>query len=1119
MIRPHCRPVRALAILAATALPVLAMLAPSALAQPQPTDPTNGPKRVDPGWHAITNARIVTMNGPIIEGGTIVFRGDTVRFVGTGNAPAGARVWDGTGMTVYPGLIESYLEVEAPALEAGAAGTHWNDMIGAERSILDGAGIDEDTRAHLREHGFVVAHASPKDGILRGRTSVVALGEPNDSGDPLAHVITPSLFHAASIDLKRGGGYPGSKMGAIALLRQTLSDAIWYESAWAAHTSVPAKVDRPALNNTLETLVDHDAPIFFEVDDELDLLRVMKIAKEFNRPMHAIGSGSEYRRLAGIAQAGSEPHFTETRLVVPLAFPSKPDLATMSDREIVSLRRLQEWERGPANIALIEEAGAEPIITSSKLPEKQKFFDNLRTVASYENLDESSVLAMLTTRPAAMLGIDDRYGTIKPSGSASFVVVEGSLFDSDAVIRDVWIDGERYEINAKETTLLEGAWEVSVEGDAVGGLTFDSKNTPTWEPELGDDADDEESAETFKGKHAEVIGDRVEFILPGAAADMDGPLMVSAIVSDGGTGDSMFGRVESADGSIMSFKAMRQPDDGSTAEEPEEEADDPTPLPAAWGMPLGAFAFDGPPEQGRYIIQNATIWTCAEEPEILENASMLVEGGTITSIRAAGDAIPANWQDQRTITIDATGKHVSPGLIDCHSHTGISGGVNEGTQATTSEVRIADVINTDDINWYRQLAGGLTAANQLHGSANPIGGQNSVVKLRWGALMPDDMRIDTAIEGIKFALGENVKQSNWGAQFNTRYPQTRMGVEAIMRDRFITSREYAKSLVKWFDAPGNSPSDMNLPAGIAQSMRNAAGDVSNTPVPATMPRRDLELEAVAEILANDRLVHCHSYRQDEILMLCRIAGSFGFTIGTFQHVLEGYKVAEAIKEHSLGGSAFSDWWAFKFEVIDAIPYNGAIMHDVGVVVSFNSDSSELARRMNAEAAKAVKWGGVDPHEALKFVTLNPAKQLKIDDRVGSIEVGKDADFVIWSASPLSTRARAERTFVDGREYFSLQRDEELRSIAADERARLINELLGSQDEDDDAEPTSDEPETDDPNVDGPTSGGRRGVLAFRNDSIEDAIEREYRWLLDNGFDPGEMRCGDCGCSIHSLFAN
>jgi len=402
------------------------------------------------------------------------------------------------------------------------------------------------------------------------------------------------------------------------------------------------------------------------------------------------------------------------------------------------------------------------------------------------------------------------------------------------------------------------------------------------------------------------------------------------------------------------------------------------------------------------LIRGATIWTCSQEGRI-DNADLLIVGG---KIKAVGKGLAAG-AEKESMLIDGQGLHVTPGLIDCHSHTAILGAVNEGTLPSTAMVRIHDVVNSETDNLYEQLAGGLTTANLLHGSANPIGGQNCVIKLRAGA-SPEELVFKDAPEGIKFALGENVKQSNWGEKFVTRFPQTRMGVRALIANRFTAAQEY---LAEW------------------EEYRKKSSGVTPAPVP---PRRDLELEAIGEILQGKRWIHCHSYRQDEILMLIRLMDSFGVKIGTFQHVLEGYKVADEIARHGAGGSTFSDWWAYKFEVYDAIPYNGSLMTERGVTVSFNSDSSELARHLYTEAAKAVKYGGTSEGEALKFVTLNPAKQLRIDSRVGSLEVGKDADFAIWSKAPLDSGTVCLQTWIDGKKYFE-------RGLSAERAARLEKE--------------------------------------------------------------------------------
>ncbi|MCE9540330.1 MAG: amidohydrolase family protein, partial [Bacteroidetes bacterium] len=366
--------------------------------------------------------------------------------------------------------------------------------------------------------------------------------------------------------------------------------------------------------------------------------------------------------------------------------------------------------------------------------------------------------------------------------------------------------------------------------------------------------------------------------------------------------------------------------------------------------------------------------------------------------------------------IDGTGKHLTAGIIDEHSHIAISNGVNEGAQASSAEVRIGDVVNSEDINIYRQLAGGVTSAQLLHGSANPIGGQSALIKLRWGK-SPEEMKFTKADGFIKFALGENVKQSNWG-DFNTiRFPQSRMGVEQVYYDSFIRAKEY--------DAKQKAFSLLSDKA------KNISGPF----------RRDLELEALTEILNKKRFITCHSYVQSEINMLMHVADSMGFKVNTFTHVLEGYKVADKMKTHGAGASTFSDWWAYKMEVQDAIPYNAALLTQMGITTAINSDDAEMGRRLNQEAAKSVKYGGMTEEEALKMVTLNPAKLLHIDNKVGSIKVGKDADLVLWSDNPLSIYAKAEKTIIDGLIYFDKDEDIKLRDDIQKERARIIQKMI------------------------------------------------------------------------------
>ncbi|HXW08626.1 MAG TPA: amidohydrolase family protein [Vicinamibacterales bacterium] len=397
----------------------------------------------------------------------------------------------------------------------------------------------------------------------------------------------------------------------------------------------------------------------------------------------------------------------------------------------------------------------------------------------------------------------------------------------------------------------------------------------------------------------------------------------------------------------------------------------------------------------------------------IADGTIVLRDGRIVALGAKVE-IPAGAE-----VIDVAGRFVTPGLVDAHSHIAADA-INEGGTTVSSMTGMQDVLDPTDVNIYRDLAGGLTTANVLHGSANPIGGKNAVIKLRWGKTRASDLLFEGAMPGIKFALGENPKDMLTGpSQGPRRYPATRMGVEFVIRDAFTRAKAYQKS---WQD----------------YERQRAAGQA------AVPPRRDLQLEPLVEILEGTRLVHAHCYRADEILMLLRLAEEIGFRIATFQHVLEGYKVAREIAAHGAGASTFSDWWGYKIEAVDAIPHNAAIMTRKGVLVSINSDSAEHARRLNTEAAKSIKWGGLSDDEALAMVTINPAKQLRIDSRVGSLEVGKDADVVVWNRHPLSTYAIVDRTYIDGTLYYDRLAEQQRLTEIAREKSTLSTAERGSR---------------------------------------------------------------------------
>ena len=461
------------------------------------------------------------------------------------------------------------------------------------------------------------------------------------------------------------------------------------------------------------------------------------------------------------------------------------------------------------------------------------------------------------------------------------------------------------------------------------------------------------------------------------------------------TGEGFTGRLILPNGSESSFTATRS-SAAETKKDDEKEKDqlhEIVPL----TYPNVGYGFGTKPRQQNLLFKNATVWT-SESAGILEDTDVLVKNGKISKIGS-------NLSAGGVTVIDATGKHLTAGIIDEHSHIAALS-INEGGHNSSAEVTIEDVVDPEDIGIYRNLAGGVTSIQILHGSANPIGGRSAILKLKWGE-DAEGLIYDNSPKFIKFALGENVKQSNW--QSFSRFPQTRMGVEQLYINYFNRAKEY------------ETKKKSGLPF-----------------------RQDEEMEVLVEILNGERFISCHSYVQSEINMLMKVAEKFNFRINTFTHILEGYKVADKMKAHGAGASTFSDWWAYKFEVNDAIPYNAAIMSSVGVTVAINSDDGEMSRRLNQEAAKGVKYGGMTEAEAWKMVTINPAKLLHLDKRTGSIKVGKDADLVLWSDNPLSVYAKAEKTIIDGAVYFDMAIDKAKRSAIKNERNKLMKMMLAEK---------------------------------------------------------------------------
>lgn len=979
--------------------------------------PQQGLAEHTPRHASIVGARIVVRPGQVIESGSIELRDGIVAGVRPGrHAAPGALVIDAAGKTVWPAFIDvhgSYgidaaarcRQPTAPPPGAGPrrgfgglrggseaapgapSAQHWNDRVCPERDVSSALTLDAERAKALRRLGFAASTAAPGAGVLRGQGALLSL---RDSPTPQRNLLAPRVSqHAAfEADFSFGGVYPGSKMGAIALIRQSLLDAQWQRDLAAWQRQHPG--ERAEANAALDALdaVLGGQLLVFDADDELDVVRAARIAAEFKLKRAAVlGIGTEYRVLDQLPDG--------VDLILPLNFPEAPKVEDAEAALELGLAELEHWRYAAYNPAKVAASGHRFALTLAGLDKPEDGFWPVLRKAVRHGLSEQQALAALTTTPAALLG-QPRLGSLEAGQMANFMIADGTLFSSaDARIFEVWVDGTRDEIVALDAPEIAGRWTLDWAG-APGPAEWTLEGKP-------------DALKLKVGAHegsGKLIDGRLLLTLPALAlggAEKDKAVLEAALV-----GSHLSGRWIGADGRTRGWSGERTgPVPPPEKKEGEAKAADAgkDEAPPAWPTqpryPAGEYGRTGLPAQpAALVIRDATVWmTGAGEP--LTEADVLVERGTI---RAVGSDLEV---PRGAIEIDARGLHLTPGLIDAHSHIAASGNINEPSHAITSEVRIGDIVDPTDINIYRELAGGTTTSHLLHGSANPIGGQAQLIKHRWGA-GAEALKFAGATPSIKFALGENVKQSNWPGVAVPRYPQTRMGVEQLLNDAFVQARAYAAARARQGGAP---------------------------------QRRDLRLEALAEILAGERLVHIHSYRADEILMFARLSAAQGFKLGAFQHVLEGYKVADEIAAIGAGASTFADWWGFKMETYDAIPYNAGILQHQGVVTSINSDSNDLGRRLNTEAGKAGRYGKLSDTEALALVTRNPARQLRIEDRVGSIASGLDADLVLWSHHPLSAYARPRKVWIDGREYFDLAADAAEQQRVADARAELVQAAL------------------------------------------------------------------------------
>ncbi|WP_452223145.1 amidohydrolase family protein [Lacinutrix chionoecetis] len=950
----------------------------------------DGVKTINSNYTALTNAKIHISPTQVIENGTLVFKDGKITSVGTNiTIPKNAVVTNLSGKSIYPSFIDIYstFGVEKPKAaddnsrrpqyDAEREGFYWNDHIRADQNAIDHFKYNDKDAEKLLEAGFGVVNTHIDDGIVRGTGTLIAL---NTNGTNANRILKEQSgqYLGTSKSATSRQAYPTSIMGAFALLRQVNMDAKWYASGAAKET-----------DRTLEAFNRNKNQVqIIEAGSKMNALRLDKIGDQFNTQYVFVGGGDEYEYIKDIKA-------TNGTFILPLNFPDAYDMENPFLANSVELADLREWNQKPYNPKILAENAVNFAFSTHKLKEPKEFMPNLLKAID-AGLSKEKALAALTTIPAQILGKSNELGTLKTGAYANFLVTSGDVFDKETTVYQNWVTGEKNEL--KPINLK----------DIRGDYAFNLGNTNY---ELTIKGEIEKLKAEVKANDKK-LGSKISFnddwmTLTFSTIDTTKQDFIRLIANVKNT-NVINGKAIYPNGNETSFFATKKEDskspkdekgnskDGDEKEEAEEDAVTKVDKFFPVTYPNMAYGFKTLPKQETLLFKNATVWT-NEKEGILKNTDVLIKDGKISKI---GQNLSAN----NAKVIDSKGKHLTAGIIDEHSHIATSS-VNEAGHNSTAEVTQEDVINPEDISIYRNLAGGVTSIQILHGSANPIGGRSAIIKLKWGETA-NNLIYKNAPKFIKFALGENVKQSNWGDNNRVRFPQTRMGVEQVYTDYFQRAKEY--------DAKKKSGQPY---------------------------REDVEMEVIAEILNKERFISCHSYIQSEINMLMKVAEQFNFNINTFTHILEGYKVADKMKAHGVGGSTFSDWWAYKYEVNDAIPFNAAIMHNAGVTVAINSDDGEMSRRLNQEAAKAVKYGNVSEEDAWKFVSLNPAKLLHIDDRVGSIKVGKDADVVLWSDHPLSVYAKAEQTIIEGATYFDIDSDEQMREAVNKEKNELTTLML------------------------------------------------------------------------------
>jgi imidazolonepropionase-like amidohydrolase len=953
---------------------------------------------------ALTNVTIVIDSKNTIENGTLLVQNDKILKVGKSiSIPKNAVELDYTGKIIYPAFIEcnSSLGIPKPQgkesflpqFESSKNGQYyWNESIHPEIDPTTLYNFDEKASDEYLSMGFGIVAVHQNDGIIQGTSSVYSLNKLESTKQLV------KKYGATHFSFNKGvsnQNYPSSQMGSIALLRQTFYDLEWYKNA-----------KQKTLNLSLDALtLGLQNNLIFETEDKYEILRAEKIAKEFNLKFSYICSGNEYEIL-------SELKNIKGNLILPLNFPLVYDVKDPYISKEIPLSDLKHWENAPYNPFLISELNL-PIIITSKGLNAVDFWKNIKKAIAYGLPIEKAINA-LTLEPAKLLAIDKDFGTISEGKIASFMVYETDPFKNEVKLLEAWMLGERKIISNSQIIDIRGKYSFTFDNEYLTLEISGSKEKPEaklFKKVISDLNTPPKGNKKNKTNTKPLVTDSLEVKVNLTLNGNDIILQFNSSLLKWNGNISLHGKINikhfiiEGDGflpngkwqkwsAIKSNDFVPKPDNKSNLVKNE--------IPYSIWYPNMAFGFDEKPNPETIVIENVTLWT-NEKDGIINDGTIVIDNGKIVFAGKSNAPIPSKAKK-----IDGKGKHLTPGIVDEHSHIAISKGVNEGSQAITSEVSISDVVKADDIDIYRQLSGGVTTSQLLHGSANPIGGQSAIIKLKWGH-SPQEMLFPNAPKFIKFALGENVKQANWGDFSTIRFPQTRMGIEQLMYDAFGRAEKYQNEKLK---------------------------KTPNFHI-------DLELEALSEILKKERFITCHSYIQSEINMLMHVADSFHFIINTFTHILEGYKVADKMKKHGVGASSFADWWAYKYEVNEAIPQNASLLTDMGIITAINSDDAEMGRRLNQEAAKSIKYGGMSEENALKMVTLNPAKLLHLDHKIGSLKPGKDADVVLWDNNPLSIEAKVILTIVDGEILYDAEKNNHLLLRNQNEKLRIISKMLSS----------------------------------------------------------------------------